>query len=390
VLGLALALLVIAVLCAAASTTVLYRDRRRAAQQALRAAADADRHHRPPHLPALSSLVVEALDIGVVVIDADERVVLLNPAARAMDVVNVDRIAFEPLRAIAAQARQGNAQLCWAVDLPLNRLGREPIAVTATAVPITDADRSDAVALLLSDISEQRRLEAVRRDFVANVSHELRTPVGALTRMTDEIGEAAGDPAAVQRLAARAHHESARLSRLVGELMELAHVQGVDPLPGATVVDVTALVGEAVDRERLAAEQAGIDIEVAAEPDLAVRGNAAQLSAAVANLVENAIAYSERGGGVRVTARASRDHQARPIVEISVADEGIGIDAAAQERIFERFYRVDTDRSHATGGTGLGLAIVKNVVTNHLGSVTVRSSPGEGSTFSITLPRVHS
>lgn len=387
-LGLALALLVIAVLCAAASTTVLYRDRRRAAvQRAQQAADDAERHHRPPHLPALSSLVVEALDIGVVVIDADERVVLLNPAARAMDVVNVDRIAFDPLRAIAAQARQGNAQLCWAVDLPLNRLGREPIAVTATAVPITDADRSDAVALLLSDISEQRRLEAVRRDFVANVSHELKTPVTAITRMTDEIGEAAGDPAAVQRLAARAHHESARLSRLVGELMQLAHVQGVDPLPGATVVDIAALVGEAVDRERLAAEQAGIGIEVTGEPGLAVRGNAAQLSAAVANLVDNAIAYSEPGGRVRVVARAARDHQARPIVEVSVTDEGIGIDAAAQERIFERFYRVDTDRSHATGGTGLGLAIVKNVINNHLGSVTVRSTPGEGSTFTVFLPR---
>jgi two-component system sensor histidine kinase SenX3 len=402
VLVLAIVLIVVAVLLAAASGLVLAGARRAAhAQPAASspgtggspgtgAAPELQRPRRPPHLPALASLVVEALDIGVVVLDADERVVLLNPAARAMDVVDVDRLAFEPLRELAAQARQGDAQLCWAVDLPLSRLGREPIAVTATALPVVDGDRSDGVALLLADISEQRRLEEVRRDFVANVSHELKTPVGALTLLAEAIRDAASDPEAVERFAGRLHHESTRLGRLVQELMELSKVQGADPLPGATEVDVAAFVGEAVDRERLAAEQAGIEIELHTEEGLAVRGNDAQLSAAVANLVDNAVAYSERGSRVNVKAVAATDHQARPIVEISVTDHGIGIEPAEQERVFERFYRVDPARSRATGGTGLGLAIVKNVVNNHLGSVLVRSTPGEGSTFTIRLPRVHS
>ncbi|HEU5005781.1 MAG TPA: ATP-binding protein [Jatrophihabitantaceae bacterium] len=385
-LGLALALIVIAVLLAAAAARVLYTARR--AQEA--PPPDADAPRRPPHLPALASLVVEALDIGVVVVDAEERVVLINPAARAMDVVDVDRLAFEPLRAIASDARRDDASLCRAIDLPLSRLGREPIAVAATAVPVTDADRSDGVALLLADISEQRRLDEVRRDFVANVSHELKTPVGALSLLAEAVRDAAGDAEAVERFAGRMQHESARLGRLVSELMELSKVQGVDPMPGATEVDVEQLVADAVDRERLAAEQAGIEIDVRCEPGLRVRGNDAQLAAAVSNLVDNAIAYSQAGSRVVVVAKSASDHQARPTVDIAVTDQGIGVSAADQERIFERFYRVDPARSRATGGTGLGLAIVKNVVTNHRGTVIVRSTPGEGSTFTVRLPRVHS
>ena len=389
-LVLAIVLIVVAVLLSAAAAAVLLGARRTAQSAQAAAPTGPAVLRRPPHLPALSSLVVEALDIGVVVVDVDERVVLLNPAARAMDVVDVDRLAFEPLREIVTQAREAEAQLCQAIDLPLRRLGREPIAVAATAVQITDSDRSDAVALLLADISEQRRLDEVRRDFVANVSHELKTPVGALTLLAEAVRDAAGDPAAVERFASRMQHESARLGRLVQELMELSKVQGVDPLPGGTEVDVQRLVADAVDRERLAAEQAGIEIDVRCEPGLVVRGNGAQLAAAVANLVDNAVAYSDAGSRVRVVAEASSDHQARPTVDITVTDQGIGIGNAEQERIFERFYRVDPARSRATGGTGLGLAIVKNVVNNHLGAVTVRSTPGEGSTFTIRLPRVHS
>jgi two-component system sensor histidine kinase SenX3 len=121
-----------------------------------------------------------------------------------------------------------------------------------------------------------------------------------------------------------------------------------------------------------------------------VRGNEAQLATAVANLVDNAIAYSGSGTRVAVTARASTDEDARPTVDIAVTDQGIGVAEAERDRIFERFYRVDPARSRATGGTGLGLAIVKNIVTNHLGTVSVWSKVGSGSTFTIRLPRVHS
>jgi two-component system sensor histidine kinase SenX3 len=194
----------------------------------------------------------------------------------------------------------------------------------------------------------------------------------------------------VARFAARIQHEGSRLARLVGELMELSRVQGADPMPGATEVDVRSIIAEVIERTRLAAEQASITITATCADDLRVRGNEAQLATAVANLVDNAIAYSGSGTRVAVTATGSRDDDARPTVDIAVTDQGIGIAEADRDRIFERFYRVDPARSRATGGTGLGLAIVKNIVTNHLGTITVWSSVGAGSTFTIRLPRVHS
>ena len=350
-----------------------------------------DLHRRPVERP-LSSLVVEALDQGVVVLDRDELAVLVNPAARAMGVLDIDRVIFPELSDLALKCRDSATIVSGTIDLPLGRLGREPIALAVTAVPLpaVDEDSIDAVALLLADVSDQRRLEAVRRDFVANVSHELKTPVGALTLLAEAVQDASGDPETVARFAGRMQHEGARLARLVGELMELSRVQGMDPMPGATAVDVGDLVEESADRARLAAEQAGIVIQVDCADDLVVRGSEAQLGTAVANLVDNAIAYSPGGTRVLVIAEASSDHQARPTVDISVTDQGLGIAEADLDRIFERFYRVDPARSRATGGTGLGLAIVKNIVTNHLGTVRVRSAEGQGSTFTIRLPRVHS
>jgi two-component system sensor histidine kinase SenX3 len=366
-----------------------FAERRAAAAVHRPAVEPGERPRFVSHLPALSSLVLEALDGGVIVLDADERVVLVNPAARAMDLVKVDQLAFEPLGEVARRARESGRSVADAVDLPIGRLGREPIAIAVTAVPIDDGETPDVVALLLADISEQRRLDAVRRDFVANVSHELKTPVGALTLLAEAVQDAAGDPVAVARFAGRMQHEGARLARLVSELMELSRVQGVDPMPGAAEVDVASLVTDAVDRQRLAAETAFITISVYCESGLAVRGNAEQLATAVTNLVDNAVAYSGEGTQVSVAATSTSDHQARPTVDISVTDQGLGIADVDQDRIFERFYRVDPARSRATGGTGLGLAIVKNIVTNHLGRVSVRSIVGQGSTFTIRLPRVH-
>jgi two-component system sensor histidine kinase SenX3 len=339
----------------------------------------------------LASLVVEALDHGVVVVDRDERAVLVNPAARAMGVLDVDALAFPGLVSIARKAIETGEHMTVAVDLPMTRLGREPIALAVTAVPLPGADeRVTAVCLLLADVSEQRRLESVRRDFVANVSHELKTPVGALTLLAEAIQDGADDPEAVNRFAGRIQHEGARLAKLVAELMELSRVQGADPMPGAAEVDVREIVAEAIDRTQLAAEQASITVSCSCAAGLAVRGNEAQLATAVANLVDNAIAYSGSGTRVAVTARQSTDADARPTVDIAVTDQGIGIADADRDRIFERFYRIDPARSRATGGTGLGLAIVKNIVSNHLGTVLVWSSEGSGSTFTIRLPRVHS
>jgi two-component system sensor histidine kinase SenX3 len=387
VLAVAIVLGVVAVLLGAAAVIVLTR-------RPPAAVATESARPRPVYSAAqpLSSLVVEALDQGVIVLDADDRVVLLNPAARAMDLVDVDRLSFPDLAELADRARDTNAHQSRTIDLPIGRLGREPIALSVDAVPLIVEDtRVGTVGLLLTDMSEHRRLEAVRRDFVANVSHELKTPVGALTLLAEAVQEAADDPTAVARFSGRMQHESARLGRLVQELTELSRVQGADPMPGAAVVSVPRLLSEAADRVRLVAEQRSITVDVRCPSEtLAVRGNEYQLTTAIANLVDNAVAYSPPDTKVSVTAVETTDHQARPTVDISVSDQGLGIADADIDRIFERFYRVDPARSRATGGTGLGLAIVKNIVTNHLGTVAVQSTVGSGSTFTIRLPRVHS
>jgi two-component system, OmpR family, sensor histidine kinase SenX3 len=344
--------------------------------------------HGPP--PLLSALVVESLEDGVVAIDRDERVILVNPAARAMGVLDVDRLAFEDLSRLARRSLDAGGHLSGVVDLPLGRLGREPIALSVMTVPLTGVDdRVGAVVLLLTDVSEQRRLEAVRRDFVANVSHELKTPVGALTLLAEAVQDAADDPETVARFAGRMQHEGARLSRLVRELIELSRVQGAEPMPGAVPIDVQDLLDEVHDRTRLAAEHADISIAFRCDDGLVVRGNVDQLITSICNLVDNAIAYSPSRTRVAVTAAGVTDRDARPCVDISVSDQGLGIAEAERDRIFERFYRVDPARSRATGGTGLGLAIVKNIVSNHLGTVSVWSAEGQGSTFTIRLPRVH-
>jgi two-component system sensor histidine kinase SenX3 len=347
--------------------------------------ARSDRRHPPAPAPepavaaaALSRRVLEVTTSAAVVLDPSDDVVLSNPAARRMGVVRGGRVVVAELRQLARDARRDGAPRTAVVDTPSGRLGREPIAVAAQAAPLVE---SGYVALLLTDVTEQRRLDAVRRDFVANVSHELKTPVGALTLLAEAVQDAADDPEAIRRFAGRMQHEGIRLGRLVAELIELSRLQGAEPLPAPTVVDIDDVVVEALDRTRLAAETAGISVVAGGERRLAVRGSEAQLVTALVNLVDNAIAYSPAGTRIAVGTRR-RDGT----VEISVSDQGIGIAEPDLERVFERFYRADPARSRATGGTGLGLAIVKHIASNHGGEVGVWSVEGSGSTFTLRLP----
>ncbi len=326
----------------------------------------------------LARRVLEVLRPGALVLDPADEVVLANPAARGMGVLRSGQLAIEELRRLAGVARRDGEPRDTVVDTPRARLGREPIAVRVHVAPLAG---TGYVALLLDDVTESRRLEAVRRDFVANVSHELKTPVGALTLLAEAVQDAADDPVAVQRFANRMQREGTRLGRLVQELLELSRLQGADPLPALAVVAVEDVVAEAVDRTRLAADSAGIAVVSGGERGLTVRGSEAQLVTALVNLVDNAVAYSPSGTRVAVGT-----HRRAGWVEISVCDQGIGIAEPDLERVFERFYRADPARSRATGGTGLGLAIVKHIATNHGGEVSVWSVEGSGSTFTLRLP----
>ena len=243
----------------------------------------------------------------------------------------------------------------------------------------------DLVVVLADDQTTARRVEETRRDFIANTSHELKTPIGAISLLAEAVEDAADDPQAVRRFATRMGIESARLSDLVSQIIELSRLQSDNPLTTPEVVEVDDVLAEAVDRSRVDADRHDVTLTIAGTPGCRVLGNARQLGVAVGNLVENAVIYSDAGARVvvaaQVEARSDDDY-----VEITVSDTGIGIPPAEQRRIFERFYRVDYARSRANGGTGLGLSIVSHIAAAHGGQVSVWSQPGRGSTFTLRLP----
>jgi two-component system sensor histidine kinase SenX3 len=249
-----------------------------------------------------------------------------------------------------------------------------------TGLPLHDGHRQIGAAVVIDDISERRRVDAIRRDFVANISHELKTPVGALGLLAETL-LAEDDPDVTRRLAQRMQSEADRVGRIIDDLLDLSRIEA-EEAPVREPISVSLVVAEAVERVWAVADQRSITVD-APEPSrrVSVLGDRRQLVSAVFNLLENAVKYSEDGSHVEVGVGTSGG-----FVDIAVVDHGIGIPARDLERVFERFYRVDRARSRDTGGTGLGLAIVRHVAANHGGDVTVTSHEGEGSTFTLRLP----
>jgi two-component system sensor histidine kinase SenX3 len=355
--------------------------------------------HTDPVLPPGVDTVLSVLRSSAVVLDEADAVVKASSAAYALGLVRGGKLAVEPMLQMTRDTRRDGEIRQVELDLPRRGTGRgEALAVSARVAPLG----SRLVLLLVEDLTEARRIEAVRRDFVANVSHELKTPVGALSLLSEAVMDASDDPEAVERFAGRMQIEATRLTNLVQELIDLSRVQNDDPLEDAEPVGVDELVAEAVDRCRHQAgtkqitiasnvlppeglDQGGAGRQVGGMSDLRVWGNRGQLAAALGNLVENAVNYSPARTRVGIAARRI-SAPGGDMIEVAVTDQGIGISDKDKERIFERFYRVDPARSRATGGTGLGLAIVKHVVASHGGEVTVWSAEGQGSTFTLRLP----
>jgi two-component system sensor histidine kinase SenX3 len=330
----------------------------------------------------LSRRLLDLMDPAIVVVDVDESVLLANPAARALGIVRGTRLLVPELLRVVREVRDGGSRRA-DVSLPGDLVGSGPrrVGVHGVRLESGSAPVPGPVALVLQDVTEARRVEEVRRDFVANVGHELKTPVGALALLAEAVQDAADDPDTVRRFAARMSHEADRLARLVRELIDLSRLQGGEPLPDLVPVDVDTVLHEATDRTGLAAAAKRIDLVVGGERGLVVRGVEGQLATAVTNLLANAVHYSPEGTRIAVAARARSG-----FAEIAVTDSGIGIPREDRSRVFERFYRVDQSRASSTGGTGLGLAIVKHVASNHGGSVTVWSEEGLGSTFTLRIP----
>jgi two-component system sensor histidine kinase SenX3 len=324
--------------------------------------------------------IVSLAPVGIVVVDTYRDVVYINDQARELGLVR-DRLLDDR----AWSAAQHTLATGEDVDIELSPAkrqspGRSGLSVRGHVRLLTEDDRRFAV-VYVDDQSEQARMEATRRDFVANVSHELKTPVGAMGVLAEALLASTDDPPTVTRFAEKMVTESNRLGKMVGELIELSRLQGAEPLPDLEDVDVDTVVAEALSRYKLAADNADIAITTDAPTGYRVLGDQPLLATALANLVSNAIAYSPDGSSVSISRRRRGDN-----VEIAVTDRGIGIARADQERVFERFFRVDKARSRATGGTGLGLAIVKHVAANHNGSIRLWSQPGTGSTFTLSIP----
>jgi two-component system, OmpR family, sensor histidine kinase SenX3 len=323
--------------------------------------------------------IVALMPLGVAVVDSHRDVVYLNDRAEELGLVR-DRQLDDQAWQAAQQALSGVAV---EFDLrPAKRAasGRNGLSVHGQARLLSEEDRRFAV-VFVHDQSDYARMEATRRDFVANVSHELKTPVGAMALLAEALLASADDSETVRRFAEKVLIEANRLGDMVAELIELSRLQGAERLPNVTDVDVDTVVSEAISRHKVAADNANIEVRTDAPSGLRVLGDQTLLVTALANLVSNAIAYSPPGSPVSISRRRRGDN-----IEIAVTDRGIGIALEDQERVFERFFRGDKARSRATGGSGLGLAIVKHVAANHNGSIGVWSKPGTGSTFTLSIP----
>ncbi|WP_298713513.1 ATP-binding protein [Micrococcus sp. 2A] len=330
--------------------------------------------------PTLAPGTAEVLSVigrAYVVVDAVDGVVRANPSAYAFGLVRGHSLVHEQLREFTGAVRSDGVILERRIELSRGPLAPSSLVVELRVAPLDE----EYILILADDRTDLTRTEAMRHDFVVNVSHELKTPVGAISLLSEAIGDAAEDEEAVRRFAMRLGIESKRLTALVQDIIEFSRLQAKDVVQEGRAVDLRTVVLEAVDRLRLTAEARVITLKVGGRMDAMVHGDPDQLMTAVRNLIDNAVRYSPDGTTVGIGLSA---HDG--LAQVTVTDQGMGISPEDQERVFERFYRVDAARSRQTGGTGLGLSIVKHVVINHGGEVTLWSQPGRGSTFTIRLP----
>lgn len=330
-----------------------------------------------PAVPEEVIRVLSVLPSASIVTAPDGAVLRASSRALALGLVNRSTLTIPDIaRLVERVSEDGNAR---EQEMRVRRppLGRELLELRVRAAALG----TGAILVLIDDLAEERRVDAVRRDFVANVSHELKTPVGALSLLAETVLSAADDAEQVRHFAERMQMEASRLSSLIQDVIDLSRLQSDDPMTRAEVVGVDELIARALDEVRTLAGSHEIELVTGEKCGADIYGDRGQLLTALRNLLTNAIAYSAGRTRVAVSCRAVDG-----LVDISVKDQGIGIPGHDLDRIFERFYRVDPARSRGTGGTGLGLAIVKHVCQNHGGECTVWSEVGTGSTFTLRLP----
>jgi len=327
---------------------------------------------------------LEVLSVGLVLCDEAGTVVYRNAnAEELMSSRYGDALAAQAVTEVLGEGwRLGTSERILDIYGPPRR------TLQLRATVIGDGIRPLGVLAIIEDVTERKRLEDIRRDFIANVSHELKTPMGALGLLAETL-QYERDPSIAQRLTERIHTEAFRVNRIIEDLLDLSRLES-EGQPVRDPIPVGLFMAEAIERIRTAADQRGLKLNFTEPPvPLLVTGDRRQLVSAIHALLENAVTYSPDGGTVTIGAeRAEGSDETSPygLARITVSDQGVGIPARDLERIFERFYRVDQGRSRQTGGTGLGLSIVRHVAQNHGGNVSVISREGEGSTFTLDLP----
>ena len=321
---------------------------------------------------------LEVLSAAGVILNADNEVINQSEPANQMGLVEYGKLINQELQDLVNQARaeqtSKSAEVYFAPNL---RAPKQFLFARATMLS------EELVILMVEDRTEAKRLEDVRHDFVENISHELKTPISAISLLSEALEIAVDDPEAVKKFALNLNKESKRLAGLVNRIIELSRIQAGDLTGEIGKVDLGNLIAEAVDANLFLADRRNVKLSFDVVPEIYVKGDSELLTMAIKNLIENAILYSDANSQVGVGLKVDGD-----MAEITVIDNGIGIPVDQQERIFERFYRVDPSRSRDTGGTGLGLAIVKHAANNHGGEVTVFSRVGLGSTFTLRLPLI--
>lgn len=332
--------------------------------------------------PSIQDGAAEVLAVigrAYVVVDAVDGVVQASPGAYALGLVRGHTIVCEEMIEMIRQARSGGTIAEREISLIRGVMTKSTLVIDLRVAPLRD----EYILVLADDRTEIARVQTIRNDFVANVSHELKTPVGAIGLMAEAIESSSDDPESVEYFSQRLQKESRRLASLVQDVIELSRLQSADVVRQSQLVDVNDLITGAIDRNRITAEGKNITLSSQGWAKHLVHGDPELLGTALRNLIENAIRYSPESTHVTVSVRQDEEN-----IYISVTDEGNGIAREEQDRIFERFYRIDPARSRQTGGTGLGLSIVKHVMAQHGGEISLESEVGQGSTFTMSLPMV--
>ena len=331
--------------------------------------------------------ILSNISAGIIVIGRGGKISIINPAAERILGTSVDQAigkAFTEIhhtRAIdtAIELSMAGNEVNEEVDISLPR--ERTLRVLAS--PVRDkSGKASGVVCILDDVTARRKLERMRRDFVANVSHELRTPVANLQAVADALQAGAlDDREKALKFIADIDSEAQRLAGIIEDLLVLSRMEAEESAFTEELLDLNELLGEVAEDKAALAERESVELLPPDEARLTVYGDSKILRTAFANLVDNAVKYNRPGGRVELSAQAEGE-----TVTVIVTDTGIGIPRMDQSKIFERFYRVDKARSREPGGTGLGLSIVRHSIELHGGTVSVESTEGAGSKFTVVLP----